>query len=187
MCAVCSRPIFLAMIRFKFAADKALAAIHWMALRHEGIDLHAGLKACYFADKAQLNEHMRPIFGATYRAMRFGPVPVEIYEMMKGEQLWLAELGLDMFPWRLDGYRLRPVGHDQLDLSALSSSDQRHFGEALKTSLGMSFGERTAATHGLDWQAAELGAMRYEDMIADRPDKPDIVASLAEKARFMRL
>ncbi len=38
-------------IRFKFAADKARAAIHWMAREHNGIDLHAALKACYFADK----------------------------------------------------------------------------------------------------------------------------------------
>lgn len=175
------------MIRFRFAAAKAHAALHRMVTNHPGIDLHAALKACYFADKAHLNEHGRPVFGATYRAMRFGPVPLEIYEMAKGENLWLAELGLDEFPWRLTGYRLHPAGARQVDTSALSASDQRHLSSGLERALALSFDERTAATHGPDWQAAELGIMRYEDMIEDRPDKAAMVDMLREKARFMRL
>lgn len=51
-----------------------------MISRGGEVDLHAALNACYFADKSQLNEHLQPIFGATYRAMKYGPVPVEIYE-----------------------------------------------------------------------------------------------------------
>ena len=94
-------------IRFKFAAQKAYAAIHWMVSQNYEIDLHTSLKACYFADRSHLNERFRPIFGATYRAMKFGPVPLEIYEMMKGEALWKAELSIGQFPWELSGYRLR--------------------------------------------------------------------------------
>lgn len=179
--------IVATMIRFRFAPDKALAALHKMVVDHPGIDLHAVLKACYFADRSHLNEHGRPVFGATYRAMRFGPVPIEIYEMAKGESLWLAELGIDSMPWRLVGYRLMPSGNRQIDLSALSGSDTRHLISGLERSLSMTFDERTAATHGPDWQAAELGTMRYEDMIEDRPDRAELIEALREKARFMRL
>ncbi|MGP9820323.1 type II toxin-antitoxin system antitoxin SocA domain-containing protein [Salinarimonas sp. NSM] len=175
------------MIRFKFAADKAYAALHEMVSNHPGIDLHAALKTCYFADKTHLNEHLRPIFGATYRAMRFGPVPLEIYEMAKAESLWLAELGVESVPWTLAGYRLRPSGASQVDTSALSRSNREHLRAGLERSLSMSFDERTAATHGPDWQAAELGYMRYEDMLDDRPDKDEVIEMLREKARFMRL
>lgn len=175
------------MIRFKFAPEKAHAALHKMVSDHSGIDLHAALKACYFADKTHLNEHFRPIFGATYRAMRFGPVPLEIYEMAKGESLWLAELGVDTLPWRLDGYRLVSSSPQQVDMSALSPSDHSHLSRGIARSLSMNFNERTAATHGSDWQAAELGRMHYEDMLDDRPEKDEIIASLREKARFMRL
>ncbi len=174
-------------IRFKFAPAKALAAIHWMVREAPGIDLHTLLKACYFADKAHLNDHRRPVFGATYRAMRFGPVPLEIYEMAKGEALWLAELGLDRYPWRLDGYRLAIVGNEGPDLDVLSETDMDALRAGFATSQGMTFTERTAATHGADWQAADLGTMRYEDMIDDVPDKPDLVDYLRETGRFNRL
>ncbi len=176
-------------IRFKFSPTKARAAVHWMVCEQPGIDLHAVLKACYFADKRHLNEHGRPVFGATYRAMRFGPVPLEIYEMAKGDPLWLADLGADRYPWTLvDGFRLRPgPANTPPDMNVLSESDRDALDYGLRTSAGMSFDERTAATHGPDWQAADLGTMRYEDMIEESPRKAEQVAYLRETSRFLRL
>jgi hypothetical protein len=181
--------IYLGMrvITFKFAPEKAKAAIHWMVCKHDRLDLHAMMKACYFADKKHLNEHHRPIFGATYRAMRFGPVPLEIYEMAKGDPIWLPEIDADRYPWRLDGFRLSPRDNNEPDLEALSKSDRTALREGFEKSCNMSFDARTAATHGKDWQAAELGIMRYEDMIEDSPEKSEIVKYLRENARFMRL
>ena len=177
------------IIRFKFSPKKAYAALYWMVNEHPGIDLHGALKTCYFADKDHLNAHQRPIFGATYRAMRFGPVPVEIYELAKGDPLWLAELGMDRLAWRLDGFRLVRSDNSvaEVDRSALSETDQTIFSSALARSVKMNFNERTAATHGRDWQAAELGWMRYEDMIDDTAHKAETLDYLYENARFMRL
>lgn len=177
----------VAMIRFKFSPDKARAALHWMVRERPGIDLHAALKTCYFADKSHLNEYYRPIFGATYKAMKFGPVPLEIYEMAKGESLWLAELGVDRLPWRLDGYKLYLIANEDVDCSALSESDIQHLRSAFQKSIGMSFNERTSATHGRDWQEAGLGIMSYENMIEDSDDKNNIVEYLNESSRFMRI
>ena len=78
------RGLAVGQIRFKFAARKALAAIWSMVAERSTLDLHQALKACYFADKKHLNDFGRPVFGAVYQAMRFGPVPLEIYEMAKG-------------------------------------------------------------------------------------------------------
>ena len=174
-------------IRFKFAAQKAYAAIHLVVSQHPAIDLHALLKTFYFADKSHLNEHRRPIFGATYKAMKFGPVPLEIYEMIKGEPLWKAELGKEQFPWELSGYHIRCVANSEPDIDALSESDVRHLNRAVETSLGMSFTERTEATHGKDWQKAGLGLMRYEDMLEDGPDTSSIIAHLDANSKYMRL
>lgn len=174
-------------IRFRFAPAKALAAIHWMIKQAPGIDLHTILKACYFADKQHINDHDRPIFGAVYRAMKFGPVPIEIYQMTKCEPLWLAELNLDRFPWELDGYRLKLISNEEPDLSALSESDLDALTSGLEKSRAMTFTSRTAATHGSDWQGADLGVMAYEDMIEDGPQKSDRVAILRETSRFMKL
>lgn len=174
-------------IRFRFHPEKALSAIHHLVAAQPGVDLHAMLKSCYFGDKQHLNAHGRPIFGATYKAMRFGPVPLEIYEMAKGEALWLAELGLDAFPWELRGYRLSLRGNAAPDLSALSETDLEELDKALGTSTRMSFDARTAATHGPDWQAAHLGTMSYADMIEAGEDKGPLVEHLEANARFMRL
>lgn len=174
-------------IRFKFAAQKAKAAILLSAQQWSGIDIHGLLKACYFADVAHLNQHGRPIFGATYLAMKFGPVPLEIYDMLKADPIWLAELSLDCFPWRLDGYRVQVTANEKVDTDALSESDMTALGEGIARSRALTFNERTEATHGPDWQAAFLGTMRYEDMIAEGPGKEGRVAYLREAAPFLRL
>lgn len=174
-------------IRFKFAPAKARAAVHWMLRRESTCDLHTALKACYFADKKHLNEHDRPIFGATYRAMKFGPVPLEIYDMIQGSPLYLAELDADSYPWVLRGYRLQVRDSCDPDMSVLSESDMEALEYGYRQSGILTFDERTAATHGHDWQTGRLGTMRYEDMIEDRPDKAEKVAFLRETAPYLRL
>jgi uncharacterized phage-associated protein len=174
-------------IRFKFAPVKARAAVHWMLRQQPKCDLHTALKACYFADKKHLNDHDRPVFGATYRAMKFGPVPIEIYDMMQGSALYLAELDADRYPWALSGYILTLKDNHDPDMSVLSKTDRVALEHGYKRSRSMTFNERTAATHGSDWQAAKLGIMKYEDMIADSPEKPAKIAYLQEAAPFMRL
>lgn len=176
------------VIRFRFAPSKARAAIQLLLKGCASMDLHALLKSCYFADKAHLNKYQRPILGATYRAMKFGPVPLEVYEMLKGESLWLAELEASAFPWKLDGYFLRPLGeYGPSNRDVLSATDITELEAAKTKSLSMTFTERTAATHGPDWQAANLGIMKYEDMLDEGPNKQNLIAYLREAAPFMRL
>ncbi len=175
------------VIRFKFSPRKALAAIHWMVCEQQSIDLHTLLKSCYFADKEHLNEYNRPVFGAVYKAMKYGPVPIEIYEMAKEEPLWLAELQLDRYPWRLTGYRVQLCDNEEPNMEALSSSDMKALRFGFQKSLNMTFNERTAATHGPDWAAAALGFMRYEDMIDETARKDEIVSYLKENSNRIRI
>jgi Protein of unknown function (DUF4065) len=174
-------------IRFRFAARKAYAAIPWMVTKNPGVDLHSLLKGCYFADKDHLNRHERPIFGATYKAMPFGPVPLEIYEMAKCEPLSLADVGVERFPWRLDGFRLFPDSNCEADLGELAESDLGALQRGFDRSLSMTFTQRTAATHGSDWQAARLGIMDYADMIDDGPRKAELVERLRREGQYLRL
>jgi hypothetical protein len=107
--------------------------------------------------------------------------------MAKGEALWLAELDADRYPWRLEGFRLLLTDNTDVDLSVLSDTDIDALQQGFKMSRSMGFNARTAATHGPDWQAANLGYMRYEDMIDESDDKANIVAYLREAAPFIRL
>ena len=174
-------------IRFKFAPEKAKEAVSWMLTRANRLDLHTILKSFYFADKEHLNKYGRPIFGAVYRAMKFGPVPLEVYEMLKGDPIWLAELDVESLPWRLIGYSVNLEGNDHEDRNVFSETDFQCLQDGYSKSSSMSFNARTAATHGPDWQKANLGLMRYEDMLEDTPDKDEIIARLRESAPFMRL
>ena len=154
-------------IRFKFAPDKAWDAIHWMVIQRPNIDLHTLLKACYFADKEHLNKHGRP----------FAPVTT-----LQG-----YDLGQDRYPWGIDGYRLSLLDNAEPLMESLSDSDKEEIAAALKKSMAMSFTQRTAATHGRDWQSARLGMMNYEDMIEESEEKTDLVAYLKEAAPVLRL
>lgn len=173
--------------RYRFAADKAFAAIHWMVSERQHLDLHAALKACYFADKSHLNEFLQPIFGARYRAMKYGPVPLEIYEMMKGDGIWLWEVKADATPWKITNYTLALASNVVPDISALSESEFEHLAAALERSCKMTFTERTASTHGPDWREANGGIMRYEDMIDPRDDIEDVHRFMKENAPYLRL
>lgn len=173
--------------RYRFNPEKALEAVHYMVALSDGLDLHTALKAIYFSDKSHLNEHQQPIFGATYRAMKYGPVPLEVYEMIKGESLWLSELGIETMPWRLDGFRIRCTSNAEPGLDLFAESEREHFERAFDLSRSLSFNARTSATHGPDWQAANMGEMCYEDMIAPGPDREEMIAFIRDTARHVRL
>ena len=174
-------------IRFQFSAQKALTAVQWMLQKREKLDLHTIAKAAYFADKAHLNQYGRPIFGATYKAMKYGPVPLEIYEMLKGEALHLFEIDRETYPWRLDGYWVSRTTDDAPDLDELSRSDLRCLEDGFRKSIGMNFNERTAATHGRDWQVANMGLMDYADMLDDGPEARERAADLRIMGRHLAL
>jgi Protein of unknown function (DUF4065) len=168
------------MIRFRFNADKAYQAILWMLGQADRLDLHIVLKACYFADKAHLNEFGRPVFGARYRAMKYGPVPLEIYEMLKGEPLWLCETRNDDFQWSVSGRGTiqRKDALPRPNLGVFSQTDLQHLEAGFARARAMTFDERTRETHGRDWQRANLGIMDYADMIDDSPDREEKIEDL---------
>jgi hypothetical protein len=170
----------------RFHPRKALAAIalmlRWAAADGRGpADLHALLKACYFADKKHLNRHWRPVFGATYRAMAYGPVPLEIYELLKADPYRLEELGLESLPWRIQGYYVFPTTDADPDRRHLSDSDIAALRDGFQLARQLTFNERTAESHDRAWQRARHGLLDYADMVdADNPDREAILEALYE-------
>lgn len=174
-----------AVIKFRFNPRKAVQAVHAMLdWADEPLDFHTILKAAYFADCVMLNAHGRPIFGASYRAMNYGPVPLEIYELLKSEPYWLSELGQDDYPWSRTGFRLAKAscGNNSPGLDELSRRELEVLKGALDKSRSMSFDERTRDTHGMDWvlgSRRERERMAYEDMIdPDHPFRAELIEDL---------
>jgi hypothetical protein len=188
--AVLNRP---PVHHLRFRPAKAFAALRQMLAwaQQDGRGpavLHTLLKACYFADKWHLNAHWRPVFGATYRAMPYGPVPLEIYEMAKGEPLWLGELGRSDYPWRLEGFRVVATGNEPLDIRSLSPSDLKALQDGFARARTLTFDERTAASHDLAWHRAKHGCMDYADMVEEaNPDREAILEALYDDGHLWRV
>ena len=157
-----------------------------LATANEPLDFHTILKTAYFADKRMLNKYRRPIFGATYRAMNYGPVPVEIYEMLKCEPYYLSELDLDDYPWERKGYRVKLIESSRcneiLNPTGIAEADLIFLAQEFERSRGMSFNQRTKETHQMDWVRGIKhpdNRMAYEDMIADdNPNREEILEYL---------
>ncbi|WP_197019120.1 Panacea domain-containing protein [Thioalkalivibrio sp. HK1] len=177
-------------IKFRFAPKKCLQAVQWMLLTaNEPLEFQTILKTAYFADKRMLDEHWRSIFGATYRAMNHGPVPVEIYEMLIEEPYYLSELDLSGYPWkRENGHWVRLIDSDSdrrntlICPSSIPEKDMAILEEEFARSRKMRFDQRTRETHRMDWSNGMKrpdNRMAYEDMIADdNPDREEILEYL---------
>ncbi|WP_417628947.1 Panacea domain-containing protein [Pararhodobacter aggregans] len=173
------------MIQFRFNPVKAAQAVHQMLVWADGtLDFHTLLKAVYFADREMLNKHARPIFGATYRAMNYGPVPLQVYEMLKAEPYWLSEIGADEYPWVRQGSRVSVIRGDNRnpETDHLARIELELLESALNKSRGMTFDQRTRETHGMDWVQGTQRydeRMAYEDMIApDHPLREELIEDL---------
>src|SRR5258706_11764751 len=70
-------------LKFEFRKEKASEAIIYIARRIPDPTYHSISKLLYFADKTSLERYGRFIFGETYVAMKHGPVPSNVYDMMK--------------------------------------------------------------------------------------------------------
>src|SRR5258705_2140806 len=69
---------------FKFDREKAISAIKVVLKNVDGkCDFHRLFKILYFAEQKHLSKYGRPIFGDTYIAMKDGPVPSDIYDILK--------------------------------------------------------------------------------------------------------
>lgn len=66
-----------------FDREKALEVILCIAEQLHAPSLHSISKMLYLADKRHLQEYGRFICGDQYIAMEYGPVPSDIYDMMK--------------------------------------------------------------------------------------------------------
>lgn len=133
-------------LRFKINWEKCLEGIHLMAERQEGITTFYVAKVFFFADKQHLLDWGRPISGDRYVAMENGPVPSNIYDLIKQKE-YLADDLLDQFDARIEkrGRHLYP--RRSFIARALSPTDVEYLQDALDRYSHMSFAALSQLTH----------------------------------------
>lgn len=155
-------------ISSNFDPEKAVEAILYVAARvsHEP-GFHRISKILYFADLMHLEDFGRQICGDVYVAMKHGPVPSRIYDMMKSSkghecsELRGYVVGSFEIRNKIQVHPLRAV-----DLSALSSSEIRCLDKSIQENAHLSFGELTRKSHDYAWNSSdENDAIALESMI----------------------
>jgi uncharacterized phage-associated protein len=138
------------MVTYLENKEKTLNAILLIVDQLGGkCDFHKLFKILYFADQKHLVEYGRPITEDRYIAMRHGPVPSEVYDLLKyirsgseNDVLDVPEKGVVV------------IKH-QPDMDELSSSEERCLLASIAENKDLSFSALTDKSHKQAWEKAQ--------------------------------
>lgn len=151
------------MISFEYNKEKAIEMMIYIVSMIDGCDKHKLMKVCYFADLNHLENYGRPVTGNHYIKMEYGPVPSEVYDMVRRPLP-------DEYYVSVNGYQL--VALRSANVKKLSKSDIRSIDYAINLLSDMSFEERTNISHGYAWQSSELNKeISFDLMLEEIGDK----------------
>ena len=145
------------MNRFKVNKLKTKAAILYVIENLGEPDIHKVFKILYFADKEHLANYGRPITGDVYIAMKHGPVPSFIYDVIKarrGDGCYSEDFkeifnAIDI----ISQYTVS--AKEKSDLEELSKSDLDCLLKAIKENESINFSELTEKSHDKAWDASD--------------------------------
>lgn len=170
----------MSMRRFRFDPEKALNLVLYVAGSVPEATFHTISKVIYFADKLHLQRYGRLICGDSYVAMKHGPVPSEIYDMMK-------DVRGDGFSehWQVAREAFQVKGKATVvptkapDLEIFSESDLECLRESIQTYGQLDFARLTELSHDAAWNATDDNdIIDLEQIIATLPDGPALLDHL---------
>lgn len=157
-----------------FDENACLSAVVYLTRRLENPSKHTITHLLYLAEKKHLEAYGRFICGDTYIAMKHGPVPSIVFDMLKivsGEREFDPRVQLGArFRQALSYEGLhRYQATEDADLDALSKSDVECLDAVLEDYGHMNFPQLREATHD----------EAYLSTRSDRPDRPIPVDRIA--------
>jgi uncharacterized phage-associated protein len=137
--------------------DKSIEATLYILNRLETCDIHKLFKILYFSDRNHLCDYGRPVTGDYYVAMKNGPVPSFIYDVVKfvrGDKNYLSidrnvKGDFDVLDGRYIGAK-RDANTDHL-----SGSDIECLDKAIKEYKDFGFQQLTKISHDDAWEKAD--------------------------------
>ncbi len=112
------------------------------------------VKSIFLADRSHLNRYGRPVTFDNYYAMRNGPVPTTVYDLLKGSENILAKFDIDEPLWQTEDapqispkakIYTHPIRMPRED--TLSPSDEEALKDALGTVNSLTFPQLRKLTH----------------------------------------
>ena len=172
-----------------FKYDKAVSSLMY-ALQQLGgrSDMHKLCKILYFADQKHLSEYGRSITGDTYIAMRFGPVPScidDILKALRGDSFFSSSPEIEPLRSRLtfdNRYIIRALTSPDMD--DLSLSDIKCLDYAIELCKDMTFSDLTNYSHGLAWNNTQRDrAISVKDILREAGDDEAYVEFIADNLK----
>ena len=150
----------MAVTPIRFDPERALELVLYVANQLRFPTLHSVSKVVYFADREHLSRYGCLLSGDNYVAMRHGPVPSAIYNLLKAaagrqEPLIPAEF-YELVGESLKvegGSRVQPQRQANLDL--LSTSQRECLDASIKANGRLSFARLTTKSHDAAWKSVD--------------------------------
>lgn len=161
---------------FRFDLTKAIETILYLAEKLPTADFPHIFKTMYFADKAHLAEWGCFVCGDSYLAMKYGPVPYNIFNLLKaakGDDAILTLLDKNIIVQATSAFTIEEYSivkpHRKADLAWLSESEVECLNLSINQYGALSIEELNQLSHEEPWEKASS-----DDCI----DVADIVATL---------
>ena len=176
----------MAVAPIRFDPERAVELILYVSKRLRYPTLHSVSKILYFADRDHLSRYGNLLSGDSYLAMRHGPVPSGIYNLLKaaaGRQEALIPLQyFELVSKTLrveDQHKVQPLREANMEL--LSASQRECLDASLKANGRLSFVKLTAKSHDAAWRSAdENDIIGLKAIARTLPNAKDVLTYLNE-------
>ena len=152
-------------------------------------DMHKVSKILYFADRSHLSKYARSITGDDYIKMSYGPVPSNVYDIMKavrGDSFFAntsEAKALEQYFKFVNSKDIMPLMCANLDY--LSESDVECLDEAIAMCKDLTFEELTRLSHDFAWTNTALnGKMSIKDMLCEVGDSEEYIEYVNHKMQM---
>lgn len=150
----------MTVAQIRFDPESAIELVLYVANRLRHPTFHSVSKVLYFADREHLSRFGALLSGDSYVAMKHGPVPSEIYNLLKAaagrRESWISPRYYEATrnaikvtaPYRLQVLRAANV-------EMLSPSQRECLDASLRENGTLSFARLTAKSHDMAWKSAD--------------------------------
>lgn len=140
-----------------FDREKALNTVLYISRNVEKADFHKVFKILYFAEQKHLAKYGSSIIGDVFVAMKNGPVPSKIYDVLKALRNELAFQVDTQFEKKLieikENYFIQPVG--EVDMEILSESEVECLNDSIHENKSLPFNKLSEKAHDEAWEKAD--------------------------------
>lgn len=145
------------MLKFQFNEKKAIAALLYILEKVGKADFHKIFKLIYFAEQKHLAEFGRPITGDNYIAMRYGPVPSIVYDILEAVK---KDYGYCIDPAKFNAFFVIEAvgkiyfveGKVKANLDFLSQSELVCLSRSIEENKDLNFDALTRKSHDFAWE-----------------------------------